>query len=265
MYRFDFNATGFKDLSRDTGAPCYDQEADRLAKHWSNFSSPGVNSESISSLRHQLFIRSFDSVAGVIETLMPPKDDDAKDNDAKDEYLLSPDARIALHSALTNAHHFAAVILPHFYQHDTLDLLCNNKEHIQLAYSEYGQLLRSPSGSLYPKFSLAWKTIEKEKDIFRHLERNIKEDKPWKRSVIHRVHDNGKDESMCRKRVVLDPINPDRYADTNKFYTMLSKNLYIVGRNPKHRVEYHIFISMDCPLTDAEIKDILADHKGNSY
>ena len=87
------------------------------------FHPTGLNSESISSLRHQLFIHSFDSVASVIETLMPPKD----------EYLLSLDARIALRSAFTNAHHFAAVILPHFYQHDTLDLLCNNKEHIQLA------------------------------------------------------------------------------------------------------------------------------------
>ena len=76
------------------------------------------------------------------------------------------------------------------------------------------------------------------------------------------MHDGGIDKSLRDKRVVLDPINANKYADESKFYTMRSEDSYIVGKNPKNRVECHIFISVDCPLTDAEVKGILAHRTG---
>jgi hypothetical protein len=45
---------------------------------------------------------------------------------------------------------------------------------------------------------------------------------------------------------------------------MLSENSYVVGKKPQNRIECHIFVSDNCPLTDAEVKDILADRKGNN-
>jgi len=176
--------------------------------------------------------------------------------------MLSAEARNTLWSALSTAHHYAAVILLHFYEIDTLDILCKTPEHIRTLYSKHGRLLLSDRR--YPKFRLLWERIRYQKLTFHQIAKNIRDDKPWAIAIIHRLHDNGKDDSICEKRAVLDPTNPEEYADENKFYTMLSENSYVVGKSPENRVECHIFISVDCPLTDAEVKDILAERKGNN-
>jgi hypothetical protein len=53
--------------------------------------------------------------------------------------------RESLSTLHSNAHHFVAVILPLFYEHETLLLLCDSKEHIDLAYSKSGQFISTCS------------------------------------------------------------------------------------------------------------------------
>ena len=202
-------------------------------------------------LRHILYIRSFHSVAGVIETLLVRNDS---------RYILSSEGRLALRNAVAHSHHFAAVILSLFYERETLLLLCDTPEHIESIYSEYARLLFTTAES-YLQFRQLWIGIKVQKNRFRHITRCIAN--TWvARIIIHRMHDGSIDKSLRDKRVVLDPINANKYADESKFYTMRSEDSYIVGKNPKNRVECHIFISVDCPLTDAEVKGILADRTG---
>ena len=211
-----------------------------------------ANLTSLNPLRHIFYVRSFHSVAGVIETLLVR-------NDAR--CILSSEGRLALRSALAHSHHFAAVILSLFYEHETLLLLCDTPEHIESIYSEHARLLSTTADS-YPQFRQLWIGIKVQKNRFRHITRCIATNVSEDSIIIHRMHDNGKDQSLRDRRVVLDPINPDKYADDSKFYTMRSEDSYIVGQNPRNRVECHIFISVHCPLTDAKVKDILANRTG---
>ena len=72
-----------------------------------------------SNIRYHLNSLSFHNVSIVLERLL----------DAQTE--LSADARITLHTTLSNANHFVAVILPLFYNRVTLLLLYDDKLHFQ--------------------------------------------------------------------------------------------------------------------------------------
>lgn len=198
--------------------------------------------------RQALRTRSFDDVSTVVERLLAQEDE------------LSADARIALHTTLGNAHHFVAVILPLFYEEKTLLLLCDSKQQIDLAYSEYGRLLSTCSS--YPQLKVLWNQLREQKTLFRTIAQRIIDKKFWKTAIIHRVSDN-EDESMSRKRAVFNPTNPSNYPE-EQFYKMYSETSYVVD-STTNQVEYHVFVSVDCPSTDDELRDLLADRHGDKF
>jgi len=219
---------------------------------WPRISYPAEASAFLNAhrneLRNELLALSCDPICGVVERLL------------QTQHELSADARIALYSTLSNAHHFVAVILPLFYEHEALLVLCDSKQHIDIAYSKYGRHLSTCS--LYPKFKSLWDEIRKQKDRFQKIAGQIKTEKPWKRAIIHRVTDN-EDESMRGKRAVFNPTNPSDYP-AEQFYTMDSETSYVVDSTTK-QVEYHVFVSVDCPETDDELKKLLAAHPGDKF
>src|SRR5436190_13233583 len=75
-----------------------------------------------------LYSRSFNSVAFSINKLLAQDDE---------EYKLSADGRITLRTTLSNAHHFAVIILSHFYDPELLLILFDTKQHIDDIYSRY--------------------------------------------------------------------------------------------------------------------------------
>ena len=145
--------------------------------------------------------------------------------------------RTVLHTTLRNAHHFVAVILPLFYDLNTLLLLCYSKQHVEHTYSEYGKLLSTSSS--YPRLKLLWNEIREQKERFRTIAKRIIDKKLWKRAIIHRVSDN-EDESMSRKLAVFNPTNPSDYPE-EQFYKMYSETSYVV-HSTTNQVEYHVFV-----------------------
>src|SRR5205814_1300793 len=79
--------------------------------------------------RKELYRRSFQSLASILEQLLAMDDTSSG---------LSADGRITLRTALGNPQHFAAVILPHFYELQLLLQLFDTKQHVDDAYSYYG-------------------------------------------------------------------------------------------------------------------------------
>jgi len=84
--------------------------------------------------RNEIYTRPLDSLCSVVEKLLTQEDS---------QYELSADARTALSTALSNAHHFAAVIFFYFYNSHTLRLLFDTKQHIDDAYAQYGHILNT--------------------------------------------------------------------------------------------------------------------------
>jgi len=71
--------------------------------------------------RNILYGCSFSSVAFSINKLLAQDDS---------EYELSADGRITLRTTLSNAHHFAAIILSHFYNSELLLILFDTKQSV---------------------------------------------------------------------------------------------------------------------------------------
>ena len=202
--------------------------------------------------RRQLYLDSFDSIFAVVEKLLAQDDP---------QYELSADARIALRTTLSNAHHFVAVILPLFYDCETLLFLFDSKQHIDDVYGQYGHHLLSAS-QLYPRLTALWTEIGNQKKKFRTIVERIISKKFWKNPIIHRVSD-GEDESMSHKRAVFNPTNLSDYPE-DKFYKMYSETSYVVD-STTNQVEYHLFVSVDCRLTDDEIKVMVAKRNATDF
>jgi hypothetical protein len=203
--------------------------------------------------RTNLCHRSFERIAPILEPLVSPD---------HERYLLSSDARLALRSALTNAHHFTAIILPLFMRRTTLGQLCDTKQHIDDAYSIFGGLVAS--SSKFPHLRKRWQEIKQQKCNLRKILKKLEYAKPWKHSVIHRVTHRVNDPSLPGRRIALDPTNPDKYTDPSKFVQMSSKTCHVVGRS-KRRIEFHVFVSASADeLSDDQIRAILCDHTGMS-
>ena len=79
--------------------------------------------------RQQLYNDTFNSFAAVIETLLDTQAD------------LTAGARLILCDALTHPHHFVALLLPSFYEQETLRLCCNHGDQMDHVYSEYRRRL----------------------------------------------------------------------------------------------------------------------------
>jgi len=79
-------------------------------------------------MRNILYGQSFSSVAFSINKLLAQDDS---------EYELSADGRITLRTTLSNAHHFAAIILSHFYNSELLLILFDTKQSVDDIYSQY--------------------------------------------------------------------------------------------------------------------------------
>jgi hypothetical protein len=207
------------------------------------------------SARHQLYVASFPAVAGIVETLVAG-------NNAQCE--LSAESRITLCTALSNARQYVAFILPLFYECGTLDLICDTKARINLAYSDHGHLLlQSPA---FPHFRRLWEEIRSEKRRLRHIVKNICSNKPWKTAIIHRLVKTSNGDSIRGRRVVLAPTNPNEYADETEFYQMFSESCHVVGRGGGSDVQLHPFVCATlCDLSDDEIRDILGDRSGQSF
>ena len=146
----------------------------------------------------------------------------AQDNE---EYKLSADGRITLHTILSNAHHFAAIILSHFYDPELLLILFDTKQHIDDIYSRYGQYITSSSS--YPLLQSQWKQIHHEKKTFQKMAQHIINDKFWTKVIIHRVNDD-KNKSMEGKRVVFNPIHPSHFSE-DKYYHMYSETSHVIN------------------------------------
>ena len=86
----------------------------------------------------------------------------------------------------------------------------------------------------------------------------------WRRAVIHLVT-NVEDDSLKEKKIVLDPTDAVRFPLTH-FTHIFSNTSYIVDSSSS-QVEFHLFVSVDCPLTDDELRDIISKpgDEDNSY
>ena len=175
---------------------------------------------------------------------------------------LSADGRITLRTALGNPQHFAAVILQHFYELQLLLQLFDTKQHVDDAYSYYGTFFTN--SSQYPCLQSRWIEIRDQKRTFRQMVRRIVDEGFWRRAVIHRVT-NVEDDSLKEKKIVLDPTDAARFPLTH-FTHIFSNTSYIVDSSSS-QVEFHLFVSVDCPLTDDELRDIISKpgDEDNSY
>ena len=68
---------------------------------------------------------------------------------------------------------------------------------------------------------------------------------------------------MSGKRGVFNPTNPSDYSE-DKFYQMYSETSYVVD-STTNQVEFHLFVSIDCPLTDDKIKVVIAKRNQDNF
>lgn len=225
-----------------------------------SFNAPSISFQSGATsmdkrARHQLRAASFNAVARVVETLVAGNDP---------QYQLSAESRVTLRTAISAAPQYVAFILPLFYDPGTLEQICGARKGIDEAYSDHGDALKH--STQFPNFRRLWQEIRTEKRLFRHIIKIIRSDKPWMRAVIHRLAENNCGESARGRRVVLDPTNPDEYADETEFYQMSSESAHVVGRRGSDKVELHLLVSATlCDVSDDEIRKILGDSTGQSF
>src|SRR5437667_6520511 len=86
----------------------------------------------------------------------------------------------------------------------------------------------------------------------------------WKRVVIHRVT-NVEDNSLKEKKIVLDLTDPVQYCLTD--FTHIYSNTSHVINSTISQVEFHLFVSVECPFTDDKLRDIISKSgdEDNSY
>ena len=204
----------------------------------------------------RLYTGSFKAISHVMEALLDS------------ECELSADARLALRCALNLPHHFAAIILPVFYDPETFALVFDPNQHVdsdQLVdniYAEFRQVV-SRSSESYPQFSSLWDEIQNQKETFRTMASRIVDKRPWTTAVIHRVSEDKDNSLMKGKLAVFDPKNPAEFTE-ERYYHMYSETSYIVD-SVTSDLEIHLFVFADCPWNDDELKIVLADRKGEHF
>jgi hypothetical protein len=219
-----------------------------------SFETAGVT-QSEKWARIQLVTASFARVAFVVETLASGK---------VAQYQLSPEARLTLRTAVSTARQYVALILPLFYDPDTLAHICATPNDMDLAYSDHGDALLRTSD--YPHFRRLWLEIRTEKRRFRHITKNVRSNKPWLKAVIHRLNETSNGDSIRGRRVILDPRKPHEYSDKTKFYQMFSESSHVIGGPESDIIELHLLVSAtECDLSDLEIREILTDRTGKSF
>jgi hypothetical protein len=204
-------------------------------------------------LRKQVGKTTFIAVAGVVETLV-------SGNDTR--YPLSAESHVTLRTAISSARQYVAFILPLFYEPGALTRMCNTRKHIDNAYSDHGQSLIESRD--FPHFRRLWEDIRSEKRRFRHITKAIRSNKQWETAVIHRLVENGTGDSIRRKRVVLDPTNPDEYRNRFEYHVMVSDSCHVVGGSDTD-VRLHLFVCGTlCDISDDEIRLQLDNCTGKS-
>jgi hypothetical protein len=196
----------------------------------------------------------FRAIADMIETFLRPS------------FALSAYARIVLWGVLSNPPLFAALVLPHFYDSDTLDLLTPDKQHTDGLFSELTSRRLPALSSSYPLFHQLWLDIHNRKKTLRQIRCILKDD--FKRLLqhvtVHRVRDDEGSAELMNKKVVLDPQNPSIFSDS-EFLTMTSETSFIVGDTSDGPVQIHLFVDEQqcCGVSDARIIEILFQKGGN--
>ena len=82
----------------------------------------------------------------------------------------------------------------------------------------------------------------------------------WKRTIIHQVC-NIKDSSLKGKQIVLDPTNAAEFPSED-FICIYSQSSYVVDSTTS-QIEFHLFVFVDCPFTDDELRNVIAKSAGN--
>ena len=211
--------------------------------------------------RQRLYDATFESLARIVEALLDPASllDPA--------YQLSADARITLRHALGNHAQFAALVLPHFFQDDTLQLLCSSKQNTDDVYSQYYQRLSQSSPARFHQFRRVWTEIRRQKHQWKKIAKHItdKTNRWWHKAVIHVVWDDEDNEELMSKQIVLDPTNPSEYLES-QYHTLYSDQSHIVGDIPKNGpVEFHLFVDEKCPHRPNELLELLSERSGTGF
>ena len=217
-------------------------------KNFIRINDPNTLQRSTKGGRRNLFLKSFDIIASLLEEILI-------------DTTLSADARITLQTALGSPQYFAAVFLPHFYELGLLQQLCDTKQHIEDAYSQYSNFFTKSSSYLHLRSR--WCQIHLQKAKLQKLVRHITGRKLWKRVIIHRVNVDEDEKSLEGKRVVFDPTDPNQFPEEH-FVHVHSKTAYIVD-STSTQVEFHLFVSKECTLTNEEIKSVLVQQDESSY
>ena len=76
---------------------------------------------------------------------------------------------------------------------------------------------------------------------------------------------NVEEDSLKEKKIVLDPTDPVQCPLTD-FAHIYSNTSHVVDSTTS-QVEFHLFVLVECPFTDNELRDIISksDDEGNSY
>jgi hypothetical protein len=173
----------------------------------------------------------FESIANMIETFLHPT------------FELSAYTRIVLRGVLSSPSLFAAIILPHFYRSDTLNLLTPDKQSTDNVFSELTSRTLPGLSSSYPLFHQLWLDIHNRKNTLRHITIILKRERKdlLKYITVHRVRDDKGSAELMTKKIVLDPQNPSMFSDS-KFLTMTSETSFVVGDNSNGPIEIHLFV-----------------------
>jgi hypothetical protein len=173
----------------------------------------------------------FESIANMIETFLHPT------------FELSAYTRIVLRGVLSSPSLFAAIILPHFYRSDTLNLLTPDKQSTDNVFSELTSRTLPGLSSSYPLFHQLWLDIHDRKNTLRHIRIILKRERKdlLQHITVHRVRDDKGSAELMTKKIVLDPQNPSMFPDS-KFLTMTSETSFVVGDNSNGPIEIHLFV-----------------------
>jgi hypothetical protein len=215
---------------------------------------PNQSRPSISDCRKNLLTAAFGSIADMIETFLQPS------------FELSAYARIVLRSILSNPSLFAALVLPHFYCSNTLDLLTPDKQHIDAVFSELTSRRLPSLSSSYPLFHQLWLDIHDRKKSLQQIIQilNYNHKRLLQHVMVHRVRDDQSSAELMTKKIVLDPQNPSLLSDS-KFLTMNSETSFVVGDTSTGPPRIHLFVDEEqCwGVSDAIIIGILFQEGGD--
>ena len=193
----------------------------------------------------KLYRRSFQYVASILEQLLSM--DDVSSG-------LSADGRITLRTALGNPQHFAM----------NLNCCCNcltqsNTSMIPAVITEtFSQIHNNTLVYCLDGWKFGTRKRHSMDGASYRRRRNLEES-------CHSLSDQYRDDSLKEKKIVQDPTDLVQFPLMDFAY--IYSNISHVINSTTSQVEFHLFVLVECPFTDNELRDIISksDDEDNSY